>query len=231
MDSVVALAKDARSARGGGGDAQAVFTLDEEAARRWVACPAQAHWLPEPPVRELPVEDGRRAGGVRHLGRAPRRKGIELLARALTLRPTPMRLVIAGRPADAYVPELERAVASMEASGVAVELRTHAQSELDGLRALAGAACAVLPYPRHPGMSRVLVESCSVGTPVVAHRFGLLGHLVRAHGLGLSVDCHDPEALRSAVMTMSIPRVTGTTPKPWRRSRPGLHPSGSAPRF
>jgi hypothetical protein len=208
VDSVIAIAKE-RAVRAWRRreDAQAVFTLDEEAARRWAAVPgACAQWLPEPPVRDLPVEDRplEREGCI-IWGALARRKGIELLARALTLRPTPMRLVIAGRPAKDYVPELERTVKSMEMSGVVVELRTHDQSELDGLRALAGAACTVLPYPRHPGMSRVLVESCSVGTPVVAHHFGLLGHLVRAHGLGLSVDCHDPVALRSAVLRMSDP--------------------------
>jgi hypothetical protein len=210
MDAVIALAKDraVRSWRQRP-DAQAVFTLDEEAARRWAAVPgARAQWLPEPPVRELPAEDraGERAGCI-VWGALDRRKGIDLLTRALTLRPTPVRLVIAGRPADAYRPELERHVASMEASGVAVELHARTLAELDGLRALAGAACAVLPYRRHPGMSRVLVEACSVETPVVVHRFGLLGHLVRTHGLGLSVDCHDPEALRAAVIEMSDPAM------------------------
>jgi hypothetical protein len=208
FDTGVALAKE-RAVRAWRrrNDAQAVFTLDEEAARRWAALPgADAHWLPEPPVQQLPDADRptRREGCVIWGALAPR-KGVELLARALALGPSSMRLVIAGRPAPAYVPELERAVASLEASGVAVDLRTHPQSELDGLRALAGAACAVLPYPRHAGMSRVLVEACSVGTPVVAHHFGLLGHLVRTHGLGLSVNCHDPAALRTAVMTMSDP--------------------------
>ncbi len=208
VDSVIALAKEhAVRAWRRREDAQAVFTLDEEAARGWAALPgAGAYWLPEPPVRKLPVDDRpRERDGCVVWGALARRKGIDLLARALTIRPTPVRLVIAGRPAEDYVRELERNVASMEASGVAVDLRTHPQSELDGLRALAGAACALLPYPRHPGMSRVLVEACSVGTPVVTHRFGLLGHLVRAHGLGLSVDCHDPEALRAAVIAMSDP--------------------------
>jgi hypothetical protein len=33
----------------------------------------------------------------------------------------------------------------------------------------------VLPYPYHAGMSRVLVEACSVGTPGVAHHSGSSG--------------------------------------------------------
>jgi glycosyltransferase involved in cell wall biosynthesis len=52
-------------------------------------------------------------------------------------------------------------------------------------------------------MSRVLVEACSVGTPVIAHDFGLLGHLVRRHRLGLAVDCTDPNALREAVLLLT----------------------------
>jgi glycosyltransferase involved in cell wall biosynthesis len=142
------------------------------------------------------------------------RKGIELLTSALTLEPTPMRLVLAGRPDPAYVTQLERQVAELEASGVEVELRAHRHSEVEGLRELAGASCALLPYPRHSGMSRVLVEAASVGTPVVAHHFGLLGYLVRASRLGLSVDCADPRALRTAVLTMADPERRASYAKP-----------------
>lgn len=188
-------------------DAQAALTLDEEAARRWArGRGAAAYWLPEPPVPQLAAEDGveRRAGCVVYGALAPR-KGLDLLASALTLEPTPLRLVLAGSVHEPYVPELERLAASMVASGVEVRLRPHEHSERDGLRALAGASCAVLPYPRHAGMSRVLLEACSVGTPVVAHSFGLLGHLVRTNGLGLTVDCTDPRALRDAVIKLADP--------------------------
>lgn len=188
-------------------DAHAVFTLDEEAARRWaVQRGAGAHWLPEPPVPPLPLEDRRiqRNGCVVYGALAPR-KGLELLARALSLEPTELRLVLAGCPDASYLPELERHAATIASRGVEVDLRPHEHSEMDGLRVLAGANCVILPYPCHLGMSRVLLEACAVGTPVVAHHFGLLGHLVRAHGLGLSVDCTDPHALRTAVLALTDP--------------------------
>jgi hypothetical protein len=69
--------------------------------------------------------------------------------------------------------------------GARVELRPRLHSEVEGLRALASARCALLPYHRHSGMSRVLLEACSAGTPVIADNFGLLGYLVRTHGPGI----------------------------------------------
>jgi glycosyltransferase involved in cell wall biosynthesis len=93
----------------------------------------------------------------------------------------------------------------MSANGVDVDVRPYHHSELEGLELLAGATCALLPYPGHSGMSRVLLEASSVGTPVIAHEFGLLGHLVRVNKLGLSVDCRDPRALRTALVTLSDP--------------------------
>ena len=52
-------------------------------------------------------------------------------------------------------------------------------------------------------MSRVLLESAAVGTPVITHDFGLLGHLVRQEGLGIAVDCTKPDALRAALDQMA----------------------------
>jgi hypothetical protein len=68
-------------------------------------------------------------------------------------------------------------------------------------------------------MSGVLVEACSVRTPVGAHHFGLLGHLVRTHGLGLSVDCTDPRALRTAVVTLADPTQPAAHAEASERSR------------
>lgn len=47
-------------------------------------------------------------------------------------------------------------------------------------------------------MSRVLVEACAVGTPVIVHDHALLANLVRRHGLGLVIDCNDSRAFREA---------------------------------
>jgi glycosyltransferase involved in cell wall biosynthesis len=188
-------------------DAHTVFTLDEEAARLWESQPgAPAHWLPEPPVlTPPPLERPSQRRGCILYGSLGPRKGIHLLARALTIEPTPLRLVVAGTVGRDYSLELERLAEAMRASGVDVDLRVRNHSEIEGLRALAAAYCALLPYPYHSGMSRVLVEACSVGTPVVADRFGLLGHLVRRHELGLAVDCANPRVLREAVLSLTDP--------------------------
>lgn len=201
-DRAVALAKElAVRAWRRRSDAGTVFTLDEDLARRWQQRPgAPAHWLPEPPVARLPSASrpSRRTGCIVYGALAPR-KGIEFLTRAITIEPATIRVVIAGAPDHEYLADLKEQVRAMTEAGAEVALRAHPHSEQEGLAALAGAKCAVLPYPRHPGMSRVLLESCSVGTPVVADRFGLLGHLVRHHGLGLTVDASQARALRTAI--------------------------------
>jgi hypothetical protein len=88
----------------------------------------------------------------------------------------------------------------MRSSGAQVHLRTNLLTESEGLTALAGARCAVLPYPQHYTMSRVLVEACSVGTPVIVHHHGLLGHLVRQNSLGVALDCLDQSSLRCELL-------------------------------
>jgi glycosyltransferase involved in cell wall biosynthesis len=185
-------------------DAHAVFALDPVVARRWAARGgAPAYWLPEPPVAKVEVPPPERRAGCALYGALARRKGIDLLADAVALERTELRVVLAGTVAPGYGPEFERLVAVMEDAGARVEAGTRRHSEQEGLRVLAQARCAVLPYPRHLGMSRVLVEAASVGTPVVVHRGGLLGHLVDEHGLGHTLDCSDAHALREAVLAFA----------------------------
>jgi glycosyltransferase involved in cell wall biosynthesis len=187
-------------------DAHALFTLDEEAARRWqMREGAVAYWVPEPPVFsacEIPIDDNLRSGCILY-GALAERKGIDLLARALAVSPASMHVKIAGEPNPAFFPRLRCLVDEMRGTGATVELLAHRHSESEGLRALAGARCALLPYPSHDGMSRVLVEACSMGTPVVVHDRGLLGYLVRQHGLGRAVDCRDSRAFARAILEMT----------------------------
>jgi glycosyltransferase involved in cell wall biosynthesis len=188
-------------------DANAVLTLDEEAVRRWAGRRgAPAQWLPEPPLAVLPERDqarpSHRSGCILY-GALDERKGIDLLSRAVSLEPTSLHVTLAGPAGPDFYPRVEEYVSEMRRSGATVDLRARRHGELDGLRALAGSRCAVLPYPRHDGMSRVLLEASSVGTPVVVHDRGLLGHLVRRHGLGLAVDCRNPWALRRAIFNLT----------------------------
>jgi glycosyltransferase involved in cell wall biosynthesis len=188
-------------------DAHAVLTLDEEAARRWGSqSGAPAYWLPEPPVPIFDPDDFKphipRRGCILY-GALGERKGIDLLVRAVTLAPNSLEITLAGEAAASFLLKLDAYATAMRTSGASVDVRQYRHTELEGLRALATARCAVLPYPRHDGMSRVLLEAASVGTPVIAHDRGLLGHLVRRHELGVAVDCTDPLALRTAILKLT----------------------------
>jgi glycosyltransferase involved in cell wall biosynthesis len=182
-----------------------LFTLDEEAFRRWSKMyGAPVFWLPEPYVRSLhDIPSNNERSGCVVYGALDTRKGIHLLARAISLEPVLIKVVLAGSVEPGFENELMRCVREMEKAGANVDLRAYHHNELEGLGILAKARCAVLSYPRHYTMSRVLIEACSVGTPVVVHDKGLLGHLVRQHGLGIAVDCTDPKALRHALITLS----------------------------
>lgn len=180
-------------------EAGSILTLDEEAARGWAASGLRAGWLPEPPigVRHLPSRD--RSFDLVVYGALAERKGVGALAAAVAAHPSSLRVLLAGPVEPGFRQDLERAIAAMRDAGAEVELRDRTHSEAEGLDVLAQSRVAVLPYPRHYGMSRVLLEAAAVSTPVVAHEFGLLGDLVRRGGLGSTANCADPEALRDAI--------------------------------
>jgi glycosyltransferase involved in cell wall biosynthesis len=136
-------------------------------------------------------------------GALAERKGIDLLAAAVTAAPISLEIVIAGEAEGSFLPRLNELVHQMRRAGATVDVRARRHGEIEGLRALAGAKCAVLPYPAHDGMSRVLVEAASVGTPVVVHDRGLLGYLVRRYGLGYAVECRDTTAVRQAILELT----------------------------
>ena len=185
-------------------DAHAILTLDEVAARRWGdRRGAPAYWLPEPPVAVGPESRSGAQCGCVIYGALGQRKGIDLVAGAISVAPTPISITIAGETTAAYLPTLQRHVAEMRRGGATVELRNVKHDEVEGLGVLAGARCAILAYEHHYGMSRVLLESCSVGTPVIVHDRGLIGHLVKRYGLGRAVDCRKPREFREAILEMT----------------------------
>ncbi len=178
-------------------DAHAVFTLDPYAADRWArGRGASAVWLPEPPVLVSPASGDR--DGLVLLGSLAPRKGLHLLAQDGAL-PRGVRLVLAGGASPGYGDELQALIGRLGTAGVGVEATGPVRGEQAVLDVLARARCALLPYPRHFGMSRVLLEAAVAGTPVVAHEFGLVGHLVREHDLGAAVDCTDPRAIAAGL--------------------------------
>lgn len=178
-------------------DAHAVFTLDPSVVRRWASeAGAPAYWLPEPPpLQYYPTQPETRDGCILY-GALAARKGVDRLARALSEDSRGTTVVLAGPVESTYGEELAGHVRRIEAGGAEVELRPWAHEEDDGLALLAAARCAVLPYHRHCGMSRVLVEAATVGTPVLVHDHGLVAALVKEHGLGAAIDCDDAVSFR-----------------------------------
>ena len=183
-------------------DAASVLLLDPVAAERWGrrrGAPVQ--WVGEPPLpAELPDPPAEREGAVLY-GSLAARKGIDLLAAAMATAPGG-RVTLAGGVEAGFADQLSAHVDRMRAAGTDVVVREGRLGEGEGLATLAAARVAVLPYPAHGGMSRVMLEAAGVGTPVVVHDRGLLAHLVREHDLGITVDCRDPHAFRRAVDTV-----------------------------
>lgn len=64
---------------------------------------------------------------------------------------------------------------------------------------LGNPSLSLFPSPRYFGMSRVLLETAAVGTPVVGPRFGLMGHLIRDDRLGISTNVAEPNELARAI--------------------------------
>jgi glycosyltransferase involved in cell wall biosynthesis len=185
-------------------DARAILTLDEEAARRWNRGPGvSAHWLPEPPVLCKPkfVDISERSGVVL-FGSLAARKGIDLLAHAVVGYRERIPVTLAGNVNPGAREYVSEHVAFMRSHGVDVELLDRRHSEEEALALLSRARCTALPYVNHFGMSRVLVETCVAGTPVVAHSEGLVGHLVRTHGLGLVANATDPTEFGAALVRL-----------------------------
>jgi glycosyltransferase involved in cell wall biosynthesis len=190
-------------------DAHAVLTLDPLAARAWSRRRgAPVYAIPEAGLA-VPLPEPRRRQGIVLFGALGARKGLHYLADAFEHDGQGVKLVLAGAAAPSFASSLESLEARLRAAGVDLELRVWYHDEGEFLEVLAGARAAVLPYVGHVGMSRVLVEAASVGTPVVAHADGLVGYLVKTRGLGIAVDCRDAPALAAAVREISEPNVTG----------------------
>jgi glycosyltransferase involved in cell wall biosynthesis len=185
-------------------DAHSLFTMEEPAVQRWSRPhAAPAYYLPEPPLSSQPATSAAPRQGVLVCGAIRPQKNIETIARALSTAPPGIHLVIAGDVYPSYRPTVHALAAQMRAAGVRVTLRLRWHSSQEILDTLARARCLLIPALRHKGTSHTLVEAAAAGTPVIVHAGGLLGYTVRRHGLGLVIDCRDPDALRSAIVELA----------------------------
>ncbi len=127
-------------------------------------------------------------------GRLEREKGVHHLLRALSLLPSPVRLVVAGRGREEEA--LRRQVARLGLTGV--EFRGWVEgAERDAL--YRGALATVLPCDWFEAFGLTVVESFLHGKPVIASRVGGLPEVVEDGENGLLVVPGDPVGLAAAL--------------------------------
>lgn len=126
-------------------------------------------------------------------------------------------LVIAGEPAPEIRQRLDDAVSALRTAQpglwLHVEPRRLSSGEIEAL--IERCDCVLAPYQRFVGSSGVLMWAAARGRPVIAQDYGLVGRLVREHGLGIAVDTTDPPAL-AAAMTAAAGCAAGELADPAR---------------
>lgn len=148
-----------------------------------------------------------------HAGRLDERKGVFVLLDALqqldpSLHPR-LCVLMAGRLHGSVADEVYRRASEIQ-HDTDIQLildTTHIPDDrLSGLTKHAD--LILLPYQRHVGSSGLLLRAAAAGTPVLCQSYGLLGHLVRTHALGQSVNTSSSStvaaALRTAIESPSI---------------------------
>lgn len=181
-------------------DALGVLALDAPAVTRWSPRNgAPVYLLPDAPVEAVDHSVGSHRAGCILFGAISARKGVQLLTDAVEVRPHPPAVTLAGKVHSNFQETFDHCVSRMRKAGSTVRVHNGWLSDEEVTHLLSTSACVVLPYIRHKGTSRVLVEAAAAGTPVVAHDSGMLGSLVREHALGLTADCTDPIEFRNAI--------------------------------
>ncbi len=187
-------------------DSHAVFCIDGYAASRLSRYPGiDAYDLGEPPLSYVPepVAVELKSGCIL-FGHLDERKGVDRIAAALERGCEGLDLKIYGEPAPEYRERLTREIDRMRTGGVEVETRLERLPYEEAMNGIARARTALLSFGWIPIGSRVLLEAAAVGTPVIGSNRGAVGHLVGAHGLGVTVDPDDPGALRAAIQELAM---------------------------
>ncbi len=148
------------------------------------------------------VEAGRKM--LLLFGAISRLKGVYPLLEAVGLLPDAQAqqvcLVLAGAITPAERETIQEQVAELQARNtvqVVVIDRFIRDPEIQDL--MQAANLALLPYQHHVGMSNVLVRAAAVRVPVLGPDYGLVGALIRARRLGLSVDTTRPKVLAEGI--------------------------------
>lgn len=137
-------------------------------------------------------------------GAISRRKGADRLLDTLH-RISPQaaksnRFVFCGEPEESFRAEFNRAVQVLYSSRPDVDLHVEERFVSDErmIAMFERADLILMPYTRPEYSSGILALAAQVGTPVLGPATGLLGRLIRDHGLGLATDL-TPEALEPPV--------------------------------
>lgn len=173
--------------------------------------------VPDPafPAAAIPANDDRTPYDVpsgRHVlllfGALTERKGVLHLLEALRRLPKTAAckaaVIIAGRVA----PDISDRVATLEAAvrrenpdiWLQIENRWLGSAEIAAL--VQRCDIVLAPYQRFVGSSGVLLWAAHAGKPLLTQDYGLLGRLVRDHGLGVAVDTSNASDLAAAITDM-----------------------------
>ncbi len=169
--------------------------------------PDPAFPLPEPaagvaaPWADIPEE--RRLLVL--FGELTERKGLPTLLDSLLLLPAGdaerLAVIVAGRIDARLTPEVEARAVRLARERPQLWLRFENRRLPAGeLAALLRRCCMVLaPYQRFVGSSGIVLWAAGAEKPVLCQDYGLLGRLVRDHGLGVVTDSTDPSALAACL--------------------------------
>jgi len=186
-------------------DAHELFGLDAEAVEGWRGrSGATARWLPEPRLEtEPPKVSTADKHGCFMFGHIDERKGIDRLAAALSEGCRGLELSAYGAVAPDYRERLDSDLAALRAGGIQLDTDFRRVPYGDAMARMASSRCALLSFGWRPSGSRVLLEAAVARTPVVVGNDSAVGRLVERHGLGLTADPADPDALRAAILTLA----------------------------
>ena len=180
-----------------------VFPLDPILAESVANLECDVVALPEPSTPLLPDRPRSDPRTVLLIGSLTRLKGVIQFLESVDMLADAVRhsgrFVIAGLIADDLVETVSKWHDSIASAGVTSSIvnRFLADDEVEDYVARAGVV--VLPYQQHVGMSNVLVRAAKHGRPVIGPAFGLLGALIRRHGLGLPVNTANPREISDGI--------------------------------
>jgi glycosyltransferase involved in cell wall biosynthesis len=156
---------------------------------------------PDEVRRELGVHPERRCALL--FGALTERKGVAELLEAAAALPShqagQVAIVLAGVVDDALRERLRAGIPDAQGAGVQIILLDRFADDVELANIIHAADVVLLPYQKHVGSSGVLGRAAAAGKPVIAQSYGLLGHLVRRHGLGVTCDTSDATALSAAL--------------------------------